>query len=385
VAVKVADLVRAYANVPPPKNAPLADLEAQLEALRSPDYRSPFQFKPLSRKPPGVGPYESLGTYASVAEALKPPAINVPSPYQAHHTTGLVLPGPTPLSELLTERYGQSPGLIGAAKFLYDAGGTLNRTMEAWRPAIQGFSRFLQEAALGLQNAQTSIRRWLAEAERQTARRKAVAEELLLRAYQAVEQVGRNKPQKALEFMRQDFGWKAPSVEHVGAFWEALQADHDELVEGMLLAPNPTAWLASRVAFRMLQARRERDPRDPFCGKLLNPDQEQKLRGTGHKQDEALGLDPGIIVARKYDFRRQTIEEISATGRPISQERSALVLECLNLGLDDEDYRQILGKDDAWRAFKITANNEREKLQKRFQENYPKTPPSERYLHKRSH
>lgn len=153
MAPTVADLVKFYADAPPPKKDSLADLEAHLDALRNPGYRNPVQSKPRSLKPPGVGPYEALGTYASVAEALKPPAINVPSPYQAHHTTGLVLPEPTRLSEMLARKYGQSPALTGAAKFLYDAGETLNRTMEAWRPQLEKFGMFVGGLATTIENA----------------------------------------------------------------------------------------------------------------------------------------------------------------------------------------------------------------------------------------
>ena len=131
------------------------------------------------------------------------------------------------------------------------------------------------------------------------------------------------------------------------------------------------------------RTKQERDPRDLFRQKSLTPDQEQKLRGAGHKQDEDEGLDPGVILARKYGPERRTIEQISNHGRPVSQERARLVLECLNLGLDDEECRLLLGTD-AWRAFKTAANNEKEKLWKSFQDKYPKPQSNERYLYERT-
>ena len=402
--VSVADLAKYYADNPPPKEDSLADLEARLEALISPSYRNPFKFEPFSLPSLmagalGTSKYSQLGSFSSVADVLKPPTVpGVTSLYPIHRAAALGTPRVPTISDLFAQRYGapSSPiwehlaetrrlvaGSSGATKFLYGGGNALSQALETLRPQLEKFGMFMQNTAVGLQSAETGIRRWLAEAAERAAHREAVVDDLLMSAYQAAEQIGRNKPQAALKFMRREFGWKQPSQGHVAAFWEALQADDTELREEMLIAPRPLGWLASRVAFRMRRTQQERDPRDLFCQKQLSPDQVQKLRGAGHKQHEDEGVDPGIIVARKYDLRRQTIEEIAVAGRPISQERAAVVRTCLDLGLDDEECRQILGEEGAWRALKTTAVNEREKLRKRFQENYPEPSLSKRYLHKR--
>ena len=164
MAPTVADLVKFYADAPPPKKDSLADLEAHLDALRPSGYRSPFKFEPsslssLAAASFGTTKYGPLGEHTSAADALTlPGASEVSSLYQAHHATGPVLIGPTPLSELLTERYGQSPGLIGAAKFLYDAGEALNRTMEAWRPQLEKFGAFVGELPTRLERTLKALR-----------------------------------------------------------------------------------------------------------------------------------------------------------------------------------------------------------------------------------
>lgn len=164
MAPTVADLVKFYADAPPPKKDSLADLEAHLDALRTSGYRSPFKFEPsslssLAAASFGTTKYGPLGEHTSAADALTLPGVSeVSSLCQAHHATGPVLPEPTPLSELLAERYGQSPGLIGAAKFLYDAGENLNRTMEAWRPQLKKVGAFVGELTAGLERTLNALR-----------------------------------------------------------------------------------------------------------------------------------------------------------------------------------------------------------------------------------
>lgn len=159
MAPTVADLVKSYADAPPPKKDSLADLEAHLDALHTSGYRSPFKFEPsslssLAAASFGTTKYGPPSEHTSAADALALPGVSeVSSLYQAHHTTGLVLPGPTPLSEMLAKKYGQSPGLIGAAKFLYDAGENLHRTMDAWRPQLERFGMFVGGLATTIENA----------------------------------------------------------------------------------------------------------------------------------------------------------------------------------------------------------------------------------------
>jgi hypothetical protein len=277
---------------------------------------------------------------------------------------GLLAPSLAPNSPLM-----QAADKFG--KFAVGVGAMLGRAVEVSLPFFEGLGTLVEAGG-----------RWITEAQQKAARRAALADELLSSAYEASAGLGRGDPEPGLRFLRNRFGWRRLGVDHVAALWETLQADHNEMMVEMLPAPDPAGWLKSRVAFQMLRTRRERDPRDLFCQKRLTPDQEQRLRGAGHRQDEEEGLDPAIIVARKYDFRHQALERIAADGRAASRERAKVVLECLRLGLDPEDCRQLLDSGDAWRAFKPTARAEEEKLWKRFQQNYPKSSSNERYLHK---
>ena len=174
MAVTVADLVKYYADAPPPKSDSLAGLEAR----RTPGYQSPFKFEPSSLQSLGVGSfgttkYGPLGEYTSVADALKlPTAPNVTSLYPLHRAAGLGTPGVPSLSELfaqrigtssrplweqIAERRGPAAGPVGLGKFLYDGGEALGRIMEAWRPQFEKFGLFMQNAAPGLQNLQRTL------------------------------------------------------------------------------------------------------------------------------------------------------------------------------------------------------------------------------------
>jgi hypothetical protein len=114
VPVSVADLVKYYADAPPPRNDSLADLEARLEALISPAYRSLFKFEPASLSPLvagtfGTPKYGYLGPYTSVADALKPPPVpDVASLYPLHRAAGLTKSEATTIPELFAQRYGGS-------------------------------------------------------------------------------------------------------------------------------------------------------------------------------------------------------------------------------------------------------------------------------------
>jgi hypothetical protein len=252
--------------------------------------------------------------------------------------------------------------------------------LEAMRPTVTAVAGFTQSAALGVQNAQEILRRWITEA----ARKRASVEELLFAAYEARSAFEKHKPEPILRFLRNRLGTRQPNHAHATALWEVLQIPHEELVGSMMRDERPPAkWLAMRVAFRFGDMRRELDPRDSFavrtCAKPLAPDQIKKVRGAGIRPDED-GLDPARILARKHGFWQQAIEEIAANGRAINQDRAAIVLKCLELGLDEKECRELLGGDNAWRAFKARAKAEEKKLWEKFEKNYPKPSPNERYL-----
>ncbi len=174
MAVSVADLVKFYADTPPPKSDSLADLEARLEALSSPGYRSPFKFEPPSLSPLAAGAfgtpkYGQLNAYTSVADALKAPTVpDVASLYPLHRVAGPATPGAITVSELfeqrtrassrplweqLAERHGPAAGPVGFGKFLYDSGNALGRAMEALRPQLERFGMFVGGLATGIETA----------------------------------------------------------------------------------------------------------------------------------------------------------------------------------------------------------------------------------------
>ena len=112
--VSVSDLVKYYADEPPPKNDSLADLEARLETLASPGYRTHFKFKPSSLSSLAAGAfgrpkYDQLGQYTSVTADLKvPTAPDVTSLYPLHRVVGPATARTTTVSELFAQRYGAS-------------------------------------------------------------------------------------------------------------------------------------------------------------------------------------------------------------------------------------------------------------------------------------
>jgi DNA-binding CsgD family transcriptional regulator len=110
VPVSVADLVKHYADEPPPKNDTLADLEARLEVLIYPTYRSPFGFEPSSLSTLVAG---AVGPYTSAATVLKSPTIPaVASLYPIHRTTTSSSPRVMTISDLFAQRYGASASPI---------------------------------------------------------------------------------------------------------------------------------------------------------------------------------------------------------------------------------------------------------------------------------
>ena len=100
----VAALVKYYADNPPPKNDSLADLEARLEALISPNYRNPFKSAPAYLASLAAG---TFGPHASVADALKPPTFpDGASLHPFHRVVGPATIRATTVSELFAQRYG---------------------------------------------------------------------------------------------------------------------------------------------------------------------------------------------------------------------------------------------------------------------------------------
>jgi DNA-directed RNA polymerase specialized sigma24 family protein len=175
VAVSVADLAKYYADNPPPKRDPLAELEARLDALSKPGYRSPFKFEPsLGVAPFGTTGYGTVGTYGSIADALKRPSpLDTSSLYRAYRASSMVMPEPTPLSNLLTNNYKPSPtppwkypierhrpssGLLRPEEFVYGGGGALGRALETLRPQLEKFGMFVGGLAASLENALNALR-----------------------------------------------------------------------------------------------------------------------------------------------------------------------------------------------------------------------------------
>jgi hypothetical protein len=208
------------------------------------------------------------------------------------------------------------------------------------------------------------------------ASRRKRCDELLYEAYAARDYFlkgqrhqERPRPLEPLaRFLRTQLRWRTKlTPDHATALWEILQASHEGLVSEMAASGAPEGWLASQIVYRVRRIRSERDKLDTFRGKVLTPDQEQKLRGAGHRQHPDEAIDPAIIVARSNGFERQAIEMTLETGRPASRERAAIVHKCLALELDDKECRRLLG-DDAWRSVKRTLVGERERLRKNFSE-----------------
>jgi hypothetical protein len=177
VPVSVADLAKYYADSAPPKNDSLADLEARLEALSSPSYRSPFKFDPSSLSSLadgafGTTKYGRIGSYISVADVLKPPTVpDVASLYPLHRAAGLGTPEAPTISELFAQRYGASssplwkelaksrgtsPGLFG--KFLHEGGNALGRALERLRPQLKTFGMFAGVLAARVENVLSTLR-----------------------------------------------------------------------------------------------------------------------------------------------------------------------------------------------------------------------------------
>jgi hypothetical protein len=171
VPVSVADLAKYYADTSPPKNDSLANLEARLEALSSPSYRSPFTFEPSSLPPPAA---LAFGPYASVGDTLKPPTVpDVASLYPLHRTIGLTTPGATTVSELFAQRYGapssslrqqlaETRGLVtgssGIGRFLYTSEGAIGGALETLRLQLKKFGLFAGGLAAGLEKTLNALR-----------------------------------------------------------------------------------------------------------------------------------------------------------------------------------------------------------------------------------
>ena len=207
-------------------------------------------------------------------------------------------------------------------------------------------------------------------------RKRTTVERFLFEAYRTREELDKGRPEPMLEFMHANLGTRNPSLDHAAALWEVLRTDHGILVEEMLRSGDPAHWLASRVAYRMGDIRRERYRPDAFCGKILTPDEEIKLRGAGVRPKGERELDEKIAEIQDY---RRIIEHVAASGQAVSQERAQIVLKCLELGLDEKECRQILGAN-AWRALKTRVQGEEKKLWEKFEKNYPNPPSNERYL-----
>ena len=177
--VSVSDLVKYYADNPPPKKDSLADLEARLEALVSPRYRNPFKFEPSSLSSMAAGAlgtpkYGQLGQYTSVADVLKPPTVpGVTSLYPIHRAAALGTPRASTISELFAQRYEapSSPiwehlaetrrlvaGPSGATKFLYGGGNALNQALETLRPQLEKFGMFVGSLADRVEKTLNALR-----------------------------------------------------------------------------------------------------------------------------------------------------------------------------------------------------------------------------------
>lgn len=175
MAVTVADLVKFYADAPPPKKDSLADLQARLEALSTPGYQSPFKFDSST----GVGPFRTsgYGTVGNFRASVMEVSSARPAPPRGEEGTGKQRRGRSartpslselfeqrtgassrPLWEQLAERRGPAPLPAGLGKFLYDGGNALGQVIETLRPQLEKFGVFVGNLAAGLENTLNALR-----------------------------------------------------------------------------------------------------------------------------------------------------------------------------------------------------------------------------------
>jgi hypothetical protein len=359
VAFKVEEALKSSAlSSPPQKNSTIAN------GFSSPEYSNPFATNLSAQL--AASPWAGITTLEDVRKSLQGKYLGFADTPQTSDTF-------TILAESFAKRHAEEVG----------------RVFEAWRPKVNGLVGFAESVAWGLQKAQESLRRWVTEAERQAVRRRALAEALLLDAYQACEALDRGSPEAALEFLRTRFKWRTVSFDHVTALWWTLKAGHEVLRSEMVRAYDPVGWLASRVAFRIRAMKTEFRSKDAFARATtkdpLTPPEAEHLADRALVMPESVPMlgeaagprarprkggmippskdDPFVLVPAWHGDERQVLEEIAVHGRKRSRPRARGVLEYhdrLRWGggtFDRSELLELVGGEDGLRAFRKTTRD----------------------------
>ena len=389
--VSVVDLAKYYADNPPPKYDTLADLEARLEELRPPGYRSPFKFDTsLGVGPLGTTGYGTIGTYGSVSELLKAPVPHVASLYPLHRAARLTKSDATYVSDLFAQRLGTSSsplwtqlaerhffssGLIGFGNFPYETDDFFKKALKKW----------------GIRSLEETVQRWI---DALGSAQPAELHPLELAAYEARGHLMAGRIEKVNRFLRQ---WLRIS-EFDAELYEAMMRVLDRKFERRLSAlENPAAWLRQAVLRERAGILAERDQVDAYIQKLAEerdaetdayhepgktfylpprttyvanpldkPHPFARPKNTGMRPPSA--EDPYLLVPNKHGSWRQALEELADSGRHPTRERAQLTLEYRQELEDQEvafsrkEWLQRVGGADAERALKEAARTRHKRI-----------------------
>ena len=113
---------------------------------------------------------------------------------------------------------------------------------------------------------------------------------------------------------------------------------------------NPKGYLATRIDGESRTILADRDKRDEFLARMA----EAPL---------AASLGPGSDVPdRQRDALEQAIDQVAAKGRAVSRARARVLRRALREGWELEETIEGVGGPDAWRAIKLTLENELKKI-----------------------
>jgi hypothetical protein len=375
VPVSVADLAKYYADNPPPKRAPLAELEARLEALRTPGYRSPFKFDtslgamPFGTSGPGI-------ICKSMAEVLNGPSVpNVASRYPILPSGVPIVPGVRSASQLFARAYQPSPRLSGAAKAAHDAGIFFSRAFEKW----------------GIRSLEETAERWI---DALGSAKPAELHPLELAAYEALGHLMAGRIEKVNRFLRRWLRIPEPDVETHEAMMRVLDRKFERRLSDL---ENPAAWLRQALLRERAGILAERDQADTYSQKLAeelaaeeaayhepgktfylppsttyvsasadSPDPFMRSKNTGLRPQSA--EDPGLLVPNKHGSWRQAVEELANSGRRPTQERARLTLEYRQeledreVAFSRKEFLRRIGGTDAERALKEAARTRHKQI-----------------------
>jgi hypothetical protein len=372
VAVSVADLVNYYADAPPPKNDSLADLEARLEALTSPGYRSPFKFATTSLPSIAAGAfgttkYDTLGRYTSFTNTLKLSTVaDIASPFPLHHSALSTKPWAASLSGLIT--FGDFP--CGTGDFF-------GKTLEKW----------------GIRSLEETAQWWI---DALGSAQPAELHPLELAANEALSHLMAGRRKKVEHFLRHWLRIAEPDIETHEAMMRVLSRTFERRLSAL---KNPAAWLRQAVLRERAGILAERDQADTYSQRLAEeraneedayhepgktfylppkttyvatpvdkPDPFVRPRNTGMRPLSA--EDPYLLVPNKHGSWRQALEELADSGRHPTQERARLTLEYRQELEDREDpflrekFLRRIGGADAERALKEAARTRHKQILK---------------------